>query len=115
MFNTFCEHISIACGLKEFSEITVEGEMDEWALKIKANEEKIRATKRKNEVARDRSLSKLLLALKYEFHCSNQELKSMTLYAIYFMYSQVGAIMNYEVGEIASGNGMIDKKTNFNY
>ena len=35
----------------------------------------------------------------------------MTIYSIYYMYSQLGAIMGYEIGNIAAGNGLLKKNT----
>ncbi len=114
IFETFCDYISIASGVKSIKELdlVITEDMDEYEKKRIELERKIAKTKEKNNQNKKvSSLSNILIGVSKEFHYTYDQLLDMTLYSIYYMYSNIGLIMNYEIGNIAAGNGLLKKGT----
>ena len=118
IFETFCDYISIASGVKDIKdlELVITEDMDEFEKKRIDMERKIANTKKKNqENQKQSSFDKILTGVVREFGYTYNQLLDMTLYSIYYMYSQLGLIMSYEVGNIAAGNGLLKKGTRHNH
>lgn len=118
IFEMFCEYISIAAGVKTIKslELIITDDMDEFEKRRIMMERKIQATKSKGQGdIKQTEFSKILTGITKEFGYKYSDLLDMTLYSIYYMYSQLGSIMNYEVGNIAAGNGLLKKNTKHNH
>ena len=118
IFEMFCEYISIAAGVKAIKtlDLIITDDMDEFEKRRIMMERKIQATKSKgSNDGKQTSIDKMLVGISHEFGYKYSELLDMTLYGIYYMYSQLGSIMNYEVGNIAAGNGLLNKNTKHNH
>jgi hypothetical protein len=118
IFETFCDYIAIAAGTKNIKslEYVITDEMDEIEKRRILLERKIQETKSKGAAnGKPTGLDIVITGVIKEFHYTYGELLNMTLYSIYYMYSQLGLIMNYEVGNIAAGNGLLKKNTKHNH
>lgn len=120
IFETFCNYCAVASGVKSLEDLdlVITEDMDEFEKRRILNELKIKKTKAKgaseNNVKKS-SISLILTGVSKEFGYSYDQLLDMTLYSIYYMYSQLGRIMNYEVGNIAAGNGLLKSTTKHNH
>lgn len=118
IFEAFCNYCAIASGVKSIKdlELIVTNEMDEFEKRRIEMEKRIQKTKSKNnEQDKVTELSIILTGVAKEFGYQYKDLLDMTLFSIYYMYSQLGAIMGYEVGNIAAGNGLLKKNTKHNH
>lgn len=118
IFETFCMYVSVAAGVMPIKELdyVITEDMDEFEKRRIMLEQKIQQTKAKGqESGKGTKLDVILTGVAQEFGYHYCELLNMTLYSIYYMYSHLGAIMNYEVGNIAAGNGLLNKKTKHNH
>lgn len=118
IFESFCDYVAIAAGVKAIKalELVITDDMDEFEKRRILMERKIQETKAKNESSSQQTeLGKILTGVIHEFGYKYSELLDMTLYSIYYMYSQLGSIMNYEVGNIAAGNGLLKTSTKHNH
>lgn len=118
IFEAFCNYIAIASGVKSLKslELIITDDMDEVEKRRIMLERKIQETKRKGESSRkQKEFDVILSAVVKEFGYQYKDLLDMTLYSIYFMYSLLGLIMNYEVGNIAAGNGLLKNTTKHNH
>lgn len=118
IFEAFCNYCAIAAGVKAIKDLDliITPDMDEFEKRRIEMEIKIQKTKAKNkEASKKESLDIILTGICHEFGLTYSQLLDMTLYSIYYMYSQLGAIMNYEVGNIAAGNGLLKKNTKHNH
>lgn len=116
IFEIFCTYCSIAAGVKDIDELKFipNENLSEIERKQLEYEKKIAETKRKD--SESRPLDLILTAVSHEFNCSFFELCNMTIYAIYFMYSKIGAIFSTNVETIALGNGLLNaKKSEINH
>ena len=114
IFETFCNYCAIAAGVKSIKDLdlVITDDMDEFEKRRIMAERKIPATKNKGEKhGKETSMSLILTGVCSEFSYTYKELLDMTIYSIYYMYSQLGAIMGYEIGNIAAGNGLLKKNT----
>lgn len=120
IFEAFCNYCAIASGAKSLDdlELIITDDMDEFEKQRIRNEIRIRKTKAKaasENTAKKSSLTKILAGVCHEFGLSYNQLLDMTLYSIYFMYSQLGHIMNYEITNVAAGNGLLKRTTKHNH
>lgn len=120
IFDLFCDYISIACGYnawdlleskRKFSEMS-EWEQ-EWERKKREHDAKIRAAKAKE--GKGVGLDIVVASIMREFGLSIDEIKHMNKYGVYFLFSQVGKIANYEVTKIAAGTGNLGKSVKHQY
>lgn len=113
IFETFCDYCAISAGVKSIKELelVITEDMDEFEKRRIEMERRIQKTKNKGSSdGPTTNLDIILTGVCYEFGYHYTELLNMTLYSIYYMYSQFGSIMSYEVGNIAAGNGLLNKK-----
>lgn len=118
IFEAFCNYCAIASGVKSIKdlELIVTDEMDEFEKRRIEMEKRIQKTKSKNnEQNKATELSIILTGVAKEFGYHYKDLLDMTLFSIYYMYSQLGSIMGYEVGNIAAGNGLLKQSTKHNH
>lgn len=118
VFEIFCMYCAIACGVKsiEDSKLIITEEMDDDEKHRIELEKKIRKTKQQGSKASEStSLDLILAGVCREFHYTYNELLDMTIYSIYYMYSLFGPIMNYQIGNIAAGNGLLKSSTEHNH
>jgi hypothetical protein len=120
IFEAFCNYCAIASGAKSLDdlELIITDDMDEFEKQRIRNEIRIRKTKAKaasENTAKKSSLTKILAGVCHEFGLNYNQLLDMTLYSIYFMYSQLGHIMNYEITNVAAGNGLLKRTTKHNH
>ena len=117
IFETFCVYISIAAGVKSLEDTKniITDDMDEFEKKRILMEQKIAKTKAKGREDVNIDLGKLLAGICKEFHFTFDQLKQMTLYSIYYMYSLMGTITAYEIGNIACGNGLMKENSKHNH
>lgn len=81
--------------------------------KAKIKAEKIRKNSKKD--GKGTSIEDMIASILYEFpQYKIEDLIKMNLYIIYFLFKQVGKIVNYEVNQIAMGNGLL-KSNKFKY
>lgn len=120
VFEIICDYVAIAIGGISFSELVKKNELAKlspeeraWEERKRMNESKIR--KSKNKTGKIISLDIIMACLTYEFHISLQDLYEMNKYTVYFLYSQVGKISNYEVTKIAAGTGNLGRKNKHTY
>lgn len=120
VFDLMCSYVAVAIGGKDFKDLEVDKQlasMDpierEWELRKRKNEEKIHKSKNKN--GKTITLSMILACVSYEFHFALSELSEMNKYTVYFFYSQIGKISQYEVMQIAAGTGNLSKKSKHTY
>lgn len=115
IFEAFCNYCSIAAGVKSIDELklVITPDMDEFEKKRIEMERKINKTKVKGEKGGEKEspLSLILTGVIQTFGYTYEQLLDKTIYSIYYMYSQLGCIMQYEVGNIAAGNGLMKKNT----
>lgn len=115
IFEAFCNYCAIAAGVKSIKdlELVITSDMDEFEKKRIEMERKINKTKAKGEKGGEKEspLSLILTGVVQSFGYTYEQLLDKTMYSIYYMYSQLGAIMGYEVGNIAAGNGLLKKNT----
>lgn len=112
IFEAFCNYCAISAGVKAIKELelVITEDMDEFERRRIELERKIQKTKSKGSTdQKGTNLDIILTGVCHEFGYHYSELLDMTLYSIYYMYSQLGSIMNYEVGNIAAGNGLLNK------
>lgn len=81
-------------------------------------EAKIRADRirknSKNKDSKGSNIEDIIAAILYEFsQYKIEDLMSMNLYTIYYLFRYVGKIANYEVSQIAAGNGLAKKHKYF--
>lgn len=117
VFDLFCTYMAIALGMKDIKELkyVITEDMDEVTKKQILLERKIADTKKKDVQASSPDLDIILAGVSYEFGYNFSQMLDLTLYAIYFMYSQIGKIMSYTIGNIACGNGLLKKNTKHNH
>lgn len=118
IFEAFCNYISVAAGVKDIKslDLIITEDMDEYDKKRILAEKRIQKTKAHGlREGPEASLSKILTGVVREFNYKYNELLDLTLYCIYYMYSQLGSITNYEIGNIAAGNGLLKKNTKHNH
>jgi hypothetical protein len=97
-------------------DLVVTDDMDEYEKKRIELERKIQKTKQKDSNQSEQiSFDLLLSGVCREFGYTYSSLLDMTIFSIYYMYSLLGAIMNYEVGNIAAGNGLLKTSTQHNH
>lgn len=114
IFEAFCNYCAVAAGVKSIKELdyVITPEMDEFEKRRIEMEKKINNTKAKGEKGgKESPFSLILTGVCQVFGYTYEELLHKTMYSIYYMYSQLGAIMGYEVGNIAAGNGLLKKNT----
>ena len=113
LFDLFCDYIAIAVGYKNIKDLklVITEDMDEVTKRQIMLERKIAATKSKSEdgAKRNQSFDIIMTGVCQEYGFKYQDLYNMTPYSILFMYSQLGAIMNYNITNIAAGNGLLKK------
>lgn len=118
VFETFCDYCAIAAGHKAIKdlELVITDDMDEFEKRRIMNERKIAKTKANGQgEGKSKSLDMVLTGVCQAFGYTYEQLRDKTLYSIYFMYSQLGAIGNYEIGNIAAGNGLLGKGAKHNH
>lgn len=119
IFEIFCDYCAIAMGTKSIKDLglTITDDMDEVEKRRILMERKIAKTKQKEQKndGKDSELSLILAGVSREFGYSYSMLCEMTLYSIYYMYSLLGKIMSYEVGNVAAGNGLLKKNAKHNH
>lgn len=118
IFETFCLYCGIAMGVISIEEIKLQitDNMDEYEKKRILLEKKIRKTKQNNENANNSTAFELIMTgVCKEFNYTYHDLLDMTIYSIYYMYSLLGSIMNYEVSNIAAGNGLLKRSATHNH
>ena len=119
VFELFCTYFAIAWGVKDLKELNyiITDDMDEFDKQRILMEQKIAKTKQQGtrEGAQGPGFDRILLGVSREFHYSFQEIYNMTIYAIYLMYSQLNAIMVYDINNIAAGNGNLKKNTKYTH
>ena len=117
IFEAFCNYVAIAAGVKSLKSLDwiITDDMDEFEKKRILMERKIQATKNKGTETEQKALDIVISSVIKEFGYHYTDLLDMTLYSIYFMYSLLGSIMNYEVGNIAAGNGLLNKQNRHNH
>lgn len=120
IFDIICDYVAVAIGGINMSEVKKKKELANlspeeraWEERKRMHESKIR--KSKNKAGKLISLDIILACLTYEFHISLQDLYEMNKYTVYFLYSQVGKISNYEVTKIAAGTGNLGSKNKHTY
>lgn len=117
MFELFCNYIAVSGGYLSFKQmennIKLTSEIDEFEKRMIEDQKKIDATKNKEKGKE--TLESIIVSVMYEFHLSIEQLLDMNMNGIYFLYSQCGPIMNYHIGNIAAGNGLLQKNTQHNY
>lgn len=114
LFSLFCDYCAIALGYKRIEELKliITSDMDEVTKRQIMLERRIAATKAKNGGANSStSLEKILTGVCQEFGYKYSDLYEMTLFGIYHMYSHIGEIMNYQINNIAAGNGLLKKNS----
>ena len=114
IFETFCDYCAIAAGKKSIKDLDliITDDMDEFEKRRIEAERRIAKTKAKGkEDGKDLDLSIVLSAVSHEFSLSFQQLLNMTLYSIYFMYSELGPITSYTIANIAAGNGLLKRSS----
>ena len=117
IFDTFCLYCAIAMGNLSIGELelVITEEMDEYEKKRVELERKIRKTKNKDSGESNVPFDLILSGVCKEFGYTYNELLDMTIFSIYYMYSLIGHIMNYEIGNIAAGNGLLKTSTQHNH
>ena len=86
-------------------------EFDRMEKQAKIRAEQIRKNSKKES---NTSFEDLIAAILYEFpQYKIQDIMSMNLYTIYYLFKYVGKIANYEVSKIAAGNGLAKKHKYF--
>lgn len=117
IFEAFCNYVAIAAGVKSLKslDLIITDDMDEFEKKRISMERKIQATKNKGAETGQQALDIVISSVIKEFGYHYTDLLDMTLYSIYFMYSLLGLIMNYEVGNIAAGNGLLKNNSKHNH
>ena len=114
VFELFCDYCAIAGGVKSIKdlELIITEDMDEFDKMQIEYEKKIRKAKEKDENgSKSADLDLVLTGVVQTFGYTYEQLQDKTLYSIYFMYSQLNRIANYEIGNIAAGNGLLSKGT----
>lgn len=114
LFELFCDYIAIALGVKKIDDLKliITDDMDEVTKRQIMLERRVAATKSKDEGNQQKSsLDIILTGVCHEYKLSYLDLYNMTLYSIYYMYSQLGKIMNYSINNIAAGNGLLKKNS----
>lgn len=114
IFQLFCDYMAVALGVKKIEELKliITDDMDEITKRQIMLERKIAATKAKDPSGGGNvPLDLIMTGVCQEFGYSYADLYEMTPYSIYFMYSQLGKIMNYEINNIAAGNGLLKKNS----
>jgi hypothetical protein len=97
-------------------DLVVTDDMDDYDKQRIELERKIQKTKQKDSSSSNQlSFDLILSGVCKEFHYTYSSLLDMTIFSIYYMYSLLGAIMNYEVGNIAAGNGLLKTSTKHNH
>lgn len=114
IFELFCDYCAIAAGVKSIKDLDliITSDMDEYDKKIIENERRIRKTKASDSGGQKLDLDIALTGVCQVFDYTYEQLMEKTLYSIYYMYSQLGKIMNYEIGNIAAGNGLLGQHNN---
>lgn len=117
IFETFCNYVAIAAGVQSLKslKLVITDDMDEFEKRRIMMERKIQETKSKGEGAKQKEFDVIISSVCQEFGYHYKDLLDMTIYSIYFMYSLLGSIMNYEVGNIAAGNGLLKQSTKHNH
>lgn len=120
IFELLCSYIAISCGAKNMDylqekeqEKNMTQEERIWEERKRKNEARIR--KAKNKSKKSIGLDTIIACISYEFNISIKELVQMNKYSVYFLYDKVGSISNYEVRQIAAGNGNLGKKDRRKY
>jgi hypothetical protein len=114
VFDLFCDYISITLGVKKIEDLKliITDDMDEITKRQIMLERKIAATKAKDPSGGGNITFDLIMAgVCHEFGYSFADMYEMTPYSIYFMYSQIGKIMNYSINNVAAGNGLLKKNS----
>lgn len=113
LFDIFCDYCAIACGVKPIEDLkyVITKDMTEFEIRQMEMEKKIAKTKAKGQQGLNVELDSILAGVAYEFGYSFEQLREKTLYSIYFMFSQLNKITNYEITNIAMGNGLTKKNT----
>jgi hypothetical protein len=114
LFGLFCDYCAITLGYKRIEELKliITSDMDEITKRQIMLERKIAETKSKNGGANSStSFEKILTGVCYEFGYTYEELYNMPPFSIYYMYSQIGLIMNYNINNVAAGNGLLKKNS----
>ena len=117
IFETFCLYCGISMGVLSIEELKwqIHDDMDEYDKKQLSLEKKIHKTKQKDSSNTSVAFDLIITGVCKEFNYTYYDLIDMTIYSIYYMYSLLGSIMNYEVGNIAAGNGLLKTSTKHNH
>lgn len=120
VFELFCDYISIACGYNSFEILETKKKLREmtdfereWEKKRLEHEAKIKAAKAKQ--GKGTELDIVIASIMREFGVSIKDIFQMNKYSLFFLYSQVGKIANYEVTKIAAGTGNLSRSTKHQY
>lgn len=111
LFDDIVEILFISIGREKIMIKESDDEFDRMEKEAKIRAERIRKGSKKDS---NTSFEDLLIAILYEFQQYKiQDLMSMNLYTIYYLFKYVGKIANYEVSKIAAGNGLAKKHKYF--
>lgn len=113
IFEFFCDYFAIAVGVKNIKDLDyiITDDMDEVEERRILMEQKIAKTKASGaaEAGRIPKLDIIIVGICREFGFTIEEVYNMTIYAIYYLYSQLNAIMAYGINVVAAGNGLMKK------
>ena len=117
IFEMFCDYIAIALSVKSIDDLkyVITEDMDEFTKRQLIMDKKIAETKKKNQEKLNISFDLILTAISKEYNLTYQQLKQMTLYSIYYMYSTLSQITGYEIANIAAGNGLLKRSDKHNH